>query len=280
MTEAEWIAFLQRPEIPAFNRAMLANPDDDLPRLVFADWMDENCPDTDVNRAVRRSVTHPAEREQWVSVQPLGIALSLVRGRNRISLLDEAQPAAAVMSLWRKMWVGAIAFGNVKHNTALRWIQDTGMESVESVEFLFCESGEQLAALLSSRRLRSLKSLELECGRNGAEMIRVLGESEVLPQLTALSLGGFGFQGESLRALWRSRRVRGLKALSLRWSSITAETFESLATSPNLRGLVQLTFTGTQVGLNDAATLANSPYLCEAIRAQWRCAPDGGGANR
>ncbi len=32
VTEGRWIAFLQRPEIPAFNRAMLINPDDDLPR--------------------------------------------------------------------------------------------------------------------------------------------------------------------------------------------------------------------------------------------------------
>ena len=37
MTEAEWIAFFRRPEIPAFNAAMLEHPDADLPRLVFAD---------------------------------------------------------------------------------------------------------------------------------------------------------------------------------------------------------------------------------------------------
>lgn len=69
MSEAEWIVFLQRPEIPAFNRAMLDNPDDDLPRLVFADWMDENCPDTAVNAAVRESVANEDRCAAWPGLQ-------------------------------------------------------------------------------------------------------------------------------------------------------------------------------------------------------------------
>ena len=59
MTEAEWIAFLARPEFPAFNRSMLENPADDLPRLVFADWVEENHPHRRFVRQLRLSVTRP-----------------------------------------------------------------------------------------------------------------------------------------------------------------------------------------------------------------------------
>ncbi len=92
MTEAEWIAFLQRPEIPAFNRAMLANPDDDLPRLVFADWMDENCPDDFFNRFIRESITsqnHIAFRVGYGSESRL---LDFDRGRIYASLYSRSPP--------------------------------------------------------------------------------------------------------------------------------------------------------------------------------------------
>ena len=35
----------------AFHRAILANPDDDVVRLVYADWLDENGNDNDFARA-------------------------------------------------------------------------------------------------------------------------------------------------------------------------------------------------------------------------------------
>lgn len=94
MTEAEWIAFLQRPEVPAFNRAMLDNPDDDLPRLVFADWMDENCPDTAVNAAVRGSIVGARKVTAWPGQEESrGVRLEFIRGRVRARVESQLRPS-------------------------------------------------------------------------------------------------------------------------------------------------------------------------------------------
>jgi uncharacterized protein (TIGR02996 family) len=277
VTEAEWIAFLQRPEIPAFNRAMLVNPDDDLPRLVFADWMDETCPDTAVNAAVRRSVTHPDEREQWVSVQPLGMAMAFVRGRLRVSIQEAVPPPSnpsprtPLEAVWRSNWVGNIAFGYFpRHEVLTQWAIDPGMATVQGVEFHDVRSGEHLRTLLESSELTALTSLEVQSGRDGGVMVQVLTESEVLPRLRALACGGHDFGGDRLQLLWSSSRVQELKDLALRWVPFSTATVVSMANSPHLRGLERLQISGHEVNSVGAAALANSPYLCEAIRAQWR----------
>ena len=41
-------------DAPAFFRAIEAEPDDDTPRLVYADWLDENAA-SDADRAGRRT---------------------------------------------------------------------------------------------------------------------------------------------------------------------------------------------------------------------------------
>lgn len=82
MTEAEWTAFLQRPEIPAFNRAMLANPDDDLPRLVFADWVEENHSHRRFVKQLRLSVSRAGDLLHCPAFpESRGLHAGLWRGR-------------------------------------------------------------------------------------------------------------------------------------------------------------------------------------------------------
>lgn len=82
MSEAEWIAFLQRPEIPAFNRAMLDNPDDDLPRLVFADWVEENHPHRRFAKLLRLSIHRPKHVVHFSAFPEMhGVQVGLWRGR-------------------------------------------------------------------------------------------------------------------------------------------------------------------------------------------------------
>ena len=93
VTEAEWIAFFRRPEIPALNPKMLEHPDADLPRLVFADWVEENCPHTPFVMALRRSIANP-DIPEWVpnfSMVVKGHELRLWRGRLEVGI-DMSDP--------------------------------------------------------------------------------------------------------------------------------------------------------------------------------------------
>ena len=74
----------------AFLAAIIANPDDDLPRLVFADWMDENCPDTAVNAAVRGSITNEHKQVVWPAQREVrAFQLDCVRGRVRLMMKSQ-----------------------------------------------------------------------------------------------------------------------------------------------------------------------------------------------
>jgi uncharacterized protein (TIGR02996 family) len=276
VTEAEWIAFLQRPEIPAFNRAMLDKPDDNLPRLVFADWMDENCPDTAVNTAVRESITTRDPHGQWVDVQPLGGLVGFIRGRHHVSIQDEVRPMSVawpttlLSALWQANWIGQIFFNVISEESLSVWVNDQGMGAVESLTLIALHSAKQLVNLLASPQLTALTSLGVQSSHEGPAMLEAILDSAVLPRLVALELDGMGFRRHVLQRMFRAPQVQGLKSLTLRRCFPSVETLVTLANCPHLRGLERLSFSTDQVDRSGTAALANSPYLCEAIRAQWR----------
>jgi len=128
MTEADWIAFFRRPEIPAFNAAMLEHPDADLPRLVFADWVEENCPNAAFVTALRRSIAKP-ETPEWVpnfSMVVRGHELRLWCGRIEVGVdcgdpEFDSEPDEFVNTAWKSGWVGRLKLRGMRDdNCSLR----------------------------------------------------------------------------------------------------------------------------------------------------------------
>lgn len=251
MTEAEWIAFLQRPEIPAFNRAMLDNPEDDLPRLVFADWMDENCPDTAVNAAVRESINGDLKYVAWPNLRGnRKWSLSFVRGRV-MAWVDvevrppQRRPARIILeSAWQSGWVEAVLFGDVRGHTIEGWVYDPPMRNVSTVGL---PGGELL----------------------GVTLIRWLSP-ELMPRLIRLEVRGPYSDAGLVRELAASPHMARIEILSLPACPIVDDDAIALARSPHVANLKQLNLDVLDFTPAGAAALANSPYLCEAIRAQWR----------
>jgi len=257
VTEAEWIAFLQRPEIPAFNRAMLVNPDDDLPRLVFADWMDENCPDEFFNRFIRESITSQESIPFRVGYGNQRRRLSFDRGRVFASLYSRSpppkrrEPRTLFAAVWRAQWVNRLALDGVGPKCLKSFFHDPPMAMVRGVYFHENDcSPALLPEILNSSHLTHLTYLSLS-GRASTELLRALLSCEVVVQFTGIELT----------------------------VADNVSTAGLIANSPKLTGLSHMRLHGCR-SADFAAALANSPYLCEAIRAQWRRATDEGGANR
>lgn len=278
MSEAEWIAFLARPEIPAFNRAMLDNPDDDLPRLVFADWMDENCPDVEVNAAVRQSITTEDQQADWPGQrESRGVRFAFVRGRVRLRVESSVRPTqrrrlrTAWEAVWRAGWVESLFLGIARYDLIHSWFRDAPTEGVREVAVVGHELfGSQLTSLLASPRLVRVTSLGLVAWRFPPDFVDALVESDVITRLQSLTIHGNSFGFEEFAVLVVSPRLAGLEEFNVIDSALGDEGAALLASMPHLANLKSLIFRDRAVTAVGAAALADSPYLCEAIRAQWR----------
>ncbi len=307
MSEAEWIAFLARPEFPAFNRAMLDDPEDDLPRLVFADWMDENCPDAAVNAAVRGSIANTRDRIEWPNLGPhRGWNLTFRRGRvaawvnTRRFPPVRRSPRKLIDGVWRAGWVDALLFDGGRSDLLTAWFGDSPMDSVTMIQV---GGGnlwpDELGTLLHSPRLGNLTRLVARAWHTGTEgLARTLSVAPRVAQLKAFSIvSTSSLSGADAQVLMDSPLVSGLEELEVSACSVGDAVAVAVARSPHLAKLKALGMSHNKItdegaaaiayslllanleqlrlgwnGITDvgAAALANSPYLCEAIRAQWR----------
>ena len=193
MTESNLIAFFQKPEIPAFNAAMLADPDNDLPRLVFADWVEENCPHTPFVMALRRSIANP-EIPEWVpnfSMVIKGHELRLWRGRIEvgIDMSDpdyDTEPDEFVKAAWESSWAGRLKFRGMQasyypHDIANR------LDGIEWLDLF--DAGEfsaLLYTLLAATSSTDLRVLDVRLNRVASGYCHVLATSRALSGLKEL----------------------------------------------------------------------------------------------
>lgn len=284
MSEAEWIAFLQRPEFPAFNRAMLDNPEDDLPRLVFADWMDENCPDAEVNRAVRESISGEHRQAAWPNLRRnRKWNLTLVRGRVTIWVNLQLRPPqrrpprTVLEAAWQAGWVEGMLFGRLHGHFVGGWFDDPPVRGVRVVGLAGDSvSAFMLAHRLTPSRMPHLQTLALNGQPTEPGFVTELTASAVFARLVHLSLCGMRLTQSEVEALAGSPHLSGLNTLALGACDIQDAGAAALAQSPHLAKLERLDLDMNGITDAGAAALADSPYLCEAIRAQWRRSADVG----
>jgi uncharacterized protein (TIGR02996 family) len=232
-------------EAKAFLRSVLERPDDDTPRLAFADWLGEH---------------GEGARAEFIRAQ---CELQHLPGDDprRARLLGRAKELLAAQA---DSWAGAV------RTLALAYRFRRGF--VDHVEI-----GPPLARHLAGLcRLQPVQSARLRQA-DDAE-IRRLARAAALARLTELSLDGGAVSPEALAALVGSPHVRGLTSLSLRGCGIGPDGARVLAGAPQLGRLTSLDLGHTQIygadpccedavllgeGIGDAGAeaLAASPHL-------------------
>lgn len=232
MTEAEWITFLQRPEIAAFNQAMLANPDDDLPRLVFADWLDENCPDQRICAVIRQSMNGKVNPIPFLPT-PADVSLCAERGRLSLTLERDQPPPEdhGCRVLWESGWVGGVIFNNPSPPTVFEWLIHPRMDSVEMLTVF--EAGVEVVALVAGAdHLTAVRHLNLSLCDFGSDGARTLAASPHLHNLRSLDLSSNPIGDAGLAALAASPLFARLDKLSVGTCVITVAGMRALAASP------------------------------------------------
>jgi uncharacterized protein (TIGR02996 family) len=210
-------------------RDVVAHPDDDTPRLVCADWLDEH---------------GQAARAEFIRVQCRLAALPERHPERAALRAREAELHASHSKAWCRglpQWV----WGHCQFRRGF-------VDRVEATLAQFLKGAAKL------RRLAPVREVRIRDADQGLE---VLG-SPHLASLTELHLGSTGIGDEGATALASSPSLTGLSALTLGNEGIGPEGTAALASSPNLANLTVLDLgSNVRVGDEGAIALAGSPHL-------------------
>jgi uncharacterized protein (TIGR02996 family) len=242
-------------ERQALFQAVLDAPDDDAPRLVLADWLDEH---DEGERA--EFIRAQVEVERLDEFDPSRTAL-LARaeelfGRHRLDW-QKGLPGWAVDNCKFRR-----GFADEVVTTAGRWLRSGGaLRRGAPVRMVrLGNPRRRYAALFACPTLAGLRGLHLE-GRMDLRALRALVASPHLGSLTTLIVGGVGWSLEGARVLAGWPGLAQLRALSVTSAALDDAGCSVLAGSPAVAGLAELRLKGCDLG--DAAyhALASSPHL-------------------
>lgn len=214
----------------AFLATIVEQPDDDAPRLIFADWLDDH---------------GDADRAEFIRVQVESARLSSGSARGVALARREAELRGRGEHEWRT---------RLPHLDGVSW---EGF-SRGFVEAVFVETVEQLLhyadILFAVTPVRSV-----QIGTLSAADAARLAQAPVLARLQELNLGNNPTLGrDGVRALASSPHLANLTALLLHYNDLGDDAVRDLARSPYLGNLVELYLSGNALGDPAAAALAGT----------------------
>jgi uncharacterized protein (TIGR02996 family) len=236
-------------------------PDDDLPRLAYADWLEEH---------------GEPDRAELIRVQierahlPEGDARAAKLLRREKALLK--QHGADWCDTHLGM-VGELRRGFLEHVTC--WPHnalEAGAELVERfpvrslclrVDPLDWTKIRDLGRQPWLARLTALRFIKAPGTTGGLSDggLEALLTSPHLRNLQVLELPGCGITTEGARMLAHAEHLVALRELDLTWCPIEAAGMTHLAGAAHLAGLTRLVLEATRIGADGAIALAASPHL-------------------
>ena len=226
-----------------FLDAILARYPDDGPRLVYADWLDEN---------------GDPDRAELVRVQ-LALARITDDDPRRTELADrQAELHETVADAWTAR-LGGLAAGvefrrgvpdavTVGGDTFLAHGADLFRLAPVVRRVRLTDAGRVMDRLAQCATLSRVRELDLFGNDLGTGGVEQLVQSPYLGGLDALDLGFNGLDGAAVRALARASTLPNLKELALNDNRhITGDAVRLLADSPFLAGLRALDLSGNDV---------------------------------
>jgi uncharacterized protein (TIGR02996 family) len=232
------------------------DPEDDTPRLVYADWLDEH---------------GQPERAELIRVQVQ---------RDRLSTGDSARPrlderSRAILAEHEADWTDSLR----PLVRSYRWVRGLVDEvEVEAPRFaghadellrlaptagwrVHVEGWQGVKVLVRCKQLLRVRRLTLLGGRMGGAGARILAESPNVANLKALALPEQSLGQPGTGALAGSRYLANLEVLDLTANNLSRSAVPLLASSSNLPRLRRLVLAENLLGDSDVRALAASPHL-------------------
>jgi uncharacterized protein (TIGR02996 family) len=240
----------------AFLRAIIDNPDDDLPRLVYADYLDER---------------GDHERAEFIRVQCELAKLPPDDPRAR-RLRNREQELLAEHR--RREWAGPLTEFADHFEYRRGFIEGVGLSAAAFLrhaetlwtvapinEVRLVDAWEEIDKLAASPHLGRIRGLAMPCNYLRDEDISRLVESPYLTRLEQLDLSHNHFRTSGAEALAASPHLPSLRSLDLSVNDLGARGAEAIARSPFFVALQELSLEATSLGARGVETLAYQPGL-------------------
>lgn len=279
----------------AFMAAILARPDDDTPRLVFADWLDERGTEDDRARAalIRAQCRAEAlpkgsrerkklEREANALIRAHGkrwaeplTALRLTDGHTyRRGFLDGVTMSATTFASKAKKLFDAVPTLRAAHfvhaanelNRLTKCNYLSRLASVNVSEMCWCGSCPihlDLEALFKCEKLDSLTRLNVSDDRMDAAGARKLAACKGLAKLTALDVSHNPLGAAGVTAMLKGQNLKNLTELNLTACELGDVGIAALAKAKALPALRKLVMTANDVTPVGLAALIASPLFAQ-----------------
>jgi len=272
-------------EHAAFLRAIRAAPDDDLPRLIYADYLDDHgdprgefirlqierprLPREDARRAefkAREDELLRRYREEWEG--PLAAVVSHAVFRR--GFIDDVLVMAEAFLAHARTLFGWAPIRTVKLRGTFRYVgailKRPELAALTGLDLCFDHlDGRDAALLAACRHLTGLKRLNLNGNPIGDEGAARLGTSPHLMGLEALHLEHCGLGPAAVNSLVTARLTR-LRALDLSENFLGDDGVARLAAATFLARFTALDLTAVGTGDGGAQRLAESPSLRDLRR--------------
>jgi uncharacterized protein (TIGR02996 family) len=224
-----------------FLRAIIDNPDDDTPRLVFADWLDEHGDSAGRDRA------------EFIRIQ---LELAKLSPEQRRTSFDERVVALrrrqyALFDANGKRWMEALP-ACFRKRLGVEHFERGFLARAHGTARRFAEHGERLVSRAPVRVLAV---------RQAWNCIELVAGLSWLPRIDQLQLGSNRLRDAHIRILAASPNLAGLRTLSLYTNRIGNGGAEALARSPHLTRLLRLHLEHNRITDQGALALLDSPRL-------------------
>jgi uncharacterized protein (TIGR02996 family) len=224
-------------------RAIRAQPSDDTPRLVYADWLEEN---------------GRAERAEFIRLQCAWSSAADNDPRRPRFKRRERQ----LLQKFEKLWLAEIPSVLRRFPFQRGFVQPSDLEltawqflAIADVDVapqwsvkLFIHPSDPVARLSESEHLERLTGLSLCAIEADDGVLEDLLGSPRLRNLRSLNIEGQPFGADHVRVVANSPALAGLRHLGVFCSNIHAAGAEAIAASPYLRNLESLNLNGCGIG--------------------------------
>jgi uncharacterized protein (TIGR02996 family) len=243
----------------AFLADILAHPDDDAPRLILSDWLDENGqPErAEFIRVQCRLAAGVADHEQRLDLKARQRELLLRHGPDWLGPFRGAFASTDFVRGFVERVSAALHTIGPRIAELCRWTPLRELR-VEAWDW------QGLADLAGWRCLERLRSLHLGSWINRGEAnaaVRALGESPYLTGLRELDLGEVLLPPAAVTELAGSPLLGRLETLALRENIHSQSVAEALAESPRTAALRSLTLRGLRLGTGGLRALCYSSHF-------------------